>query len=102
MIKPIIAILVMSFMLNLYALQIPDQRDPEIFSLKKQHQNISSKIKPRHLKKEGLPVTADNWMVVTANIQASKAAAKILEKGGTAVDGMIAAQLVLGLVEPLS
>jgi len=102
MIKPIIAILVISFMLNLYALQIPDQRDPEIFSLKKQHQNILSKIKPGHLRKEGLPVTADNWMVVTANIQASKAAAKILEKGGTAVDGMIAAQLVLGLVEPES
>ena len=102
MIKPIIAILVMSFMLNLYALQIPDQRDPEIFSLKTQHQNILSKIKPGHLRKEGLPVTADNWMVVTANIQASKAAAKILEKGGTAVDGMIAAQLVLGLVEPES
>ena len=51
MIKSIIAILVMSFMLNLYALQIPDQRDPEIFSLKKQHQNISSKIKSGHLKK---------------------------------------------------
>ena len=49
-----------------------------------------------------MPVTANNWMVVTANIQASKAAAKILEKGGTAVDGMIAAQLVLGLVEPES
>ena len=47
MLKPIIAILVMSFMLNLYALQISDQRDPEIFSLKKQHQNILSKIKDR-------------------------------------------------------
>jgi gamma-glutamyltranspeptidase/glutathione hydrolase len=41
-------------------------------------------------------------MVVTANIQASRAAAKILEEGGTAIDGMIAAQLVLGLVEPES
>ena len=41
-------------------------------------------------------------MVVTANIQASKIAAKILKNGGTAADAMISAQLVLGLVEPES
>jgi gamma-glutamyltranspeptidase/glutathione hydrolase len=41
-------------------------------------------------------------MVVTANQQASKVAAKILSKGGTAVDAMISAQLVLGLAEPES
>ena len=54
------------------------------------------------LKKEGKPVTSDKWMVVTANIQASKIAAKILKNGGTATDAMISAQLVLGLVEPES
>jgi gamma-glutamyltranspeptidase/glutathione hydrolase len=41
-------------------------------------------------------------MVVTANPDATAAAAKILEYGGTAVDAMIAAQTVLGLVEPQS
>jgi len=54
------------------------------------------------LKKQGKPVISNKWMVVTANSQASKAAARILEKGGTAADAMISAQLVLGLVEPES
>ena len=42
---------------------------------------------------------SDNWMIVTANPLASNAGAKILRKGGTAADAMIAALAVLGLVE---
>jgi gamma-glutamyltranspeptidase / glutathione hydrolase len=41
-------------------------------------------------------------MVATANEHASRAAAEILEAGGSAADAAIAAQLVLGLVEPQS
>jgi len=47
-------------------------------------------------------VTAKKEMVVTANPLASAAGAKVLRQGGTAVDAMIAAQTVLGLVEPQS
>mgnify|MGYP002064669733 CR=1 FL=1 len=39
-------------------------------------------------------------MIVTANPLASAAGAKILKNGGTAADAMVAAQTVLGLVEP--
>jgi gamma-glutamyltranspeptidase / glutathione hydrolase len=41
-------------------------------------------------------------MVATANEHASAAAAEILKAGGSAADAAIAAQLVLGLVEPQS
>jgi gamma-glutamyltranspeptidase/glutathione hydrolase len=41
-------------------------------------------------------------MVVTANPLATEAAEHVLQTGGTAADAMIAAQTVLGLVEPQS
>lgn len=47
-------------------------------------------------------VEAKRYMIVTANPLASEAGAKILKRGGSAVDAMIAAQAVLGLVEPQS
>lgn len=45
---------------------------------------------------------SSEYMAVTANPYATKAAKEILAKGGSAIDAAIAAQLVLGLTEPQS
>jgi gamma-glutamyltranspeptidase/glutathione hydrolase len=48
------------------------------------------------------PVKSKTWMVAAANPLATKAGADVLARGGTAIDAMVAVQLVLGLVEPQS
>ncbi|WP_298860139.1 gamma-glutamyltransferase [uncultured Sulfitobacter sp.] len=53
-------------------------------------------------KASGVPVEADNWMVVAANPHAVKAGADVLARGGTAADALVAVQVMLGLVEPQS
>jgi gamma-glutamyltranspeptidase/glutathione hydrolase len=50
----------------------------------------------------GEPVVGKNWMISVANPIAAEAGAKILAQGGTAADAMVAAQAMLGLVEPQS
>lgn len=47
-------------------------------------------------------VHATRFMAVTANAHATRAAVAMLERGGSAVDAAIAAQMVLTLVEPQS
>ena len=47
-------------------------------------------------------VIGNEYMVASANPYATKAGLVMLEKGGSAVDAVIAAQLVLTLVEPQS
>lgn len=53
-------------------------------------------------KARGVPMEADEWMVVAAHPLASEAGARVLAEGGTAADAMVAVQVVLGLVEPQS
>ncbi|MEL7272576.1 MAG: gamma-glutamyltransferase [Pseudomonadota bacterium] len=48
------------------------------------------------------PVTSQNWMVAVAHPLAAEAAAHVLRRGGSASDAAIAAQAMLGLVEPQS
>ncbi|SEL74935.1 gamma-glutamyltranspeptidase / glutathione hydrolase [Roseivivax marinus] len=53
-------------------------------------------------KAEGRPVEAEDWMIAAAHPLAVEAGAEVLRAGGSAADAMIAAQTVLGLVEPQS
>jgi gamma-glutamyltranspeptidase/glutathione hydrolase len=50
----------------------------------------------------GKRVEAKNFMVAAANPLAAQAGREIIEKGGNAIDAMVAVQTVLGLVEPQS
>lgn len=64
----------------------------------------TDQIAPEHatgLEQKSL-ITAKNWMVSAANPHASQVGADILKQGGSAIDAMVAVQLVLGLVEPQS
>lgn len=49
-----------------------------------------------------VPITTRSYAVATANPEASEAACAVLRDGGTAADALVAAQAVLGLVEPQS
>jgi len=53
-------------------------------------------------KQAGDPVVAQDWMISAAHPIAVKAGADVLRNGGTAADAMVAAQAMLGLVEPQS
>ena len=50
----------------------------------------------------GVPVEAEDWMVVAANPHAVSVGADVLARGGTAADALVAVQVMLGLVEPQS
>ena len=79
-----------------------EDNPPEIFSATSVELDSLKIQDSLNLKENGKSVSSKNWMIVTANAYASAAGAKILQSGGTAADAMVAAQSVLGLVEPES
>ncbi len=79
-----------------------EDKPPEIFTGTSVELDRLEIQKSLNLKENGKFVSSKNWMIVTANAYASAAGAKILQSGGTAADAMVAAQSVLGLVEPES
>ncbi|WP_136636673.1 gamma-glutamyltransferase [Pseudooceanicola onchidii] len=54
------------------------------------------------LKSAGRPAKAGQWMISAAHPMAVQAGADVLREGGSAADAMVAAQAMLGLVEPQS
>ena len=82
--------------------EISDEVSPEIFDSLSVEASALGVETSLQKKISGYPVIADEWMIVTANAYASIAGAEILKDGGTAADAMVAAQSVLGLVEPES
>jgi gamma-glutamyltranspeptidase/glutathione hydrolase len=56
----------------------------------------------RQSQRHGEPVVADHAMVATSQPLAVETGIKILKAGGTAIDAAIAANAMLGLVEPMS
>ena len=100
--KILIAFYLLTTCLN--AQQASDQVMPETDTvLAVNFEAISKEVaKSLEAKAKGEPVFAKNWMVSVANPHAAAAGARVLSEGGTAADAMVAAQAVLGLVEPQS
>ena len=64
---------------------------------------VSDRLRPAlAAKRAGRPFAVQDWMIAAANPLAVGAGARVLTAGGTAADAMVAAQAVLGLVEPQS
>jgi len=72
--------------LSISAQQVTDEIAPEAGTTKQIKQSV----------------TAQNYIAVTAHPLASQAAYDVLKQGGNAIDAMVTAQTVLGLVEPQS
>ncbi|MBV7481563.1 gamma-glutamyltransferase [Bordetella sp. BOR01] len=64
------------------------------------HENVNPEAASGYTARQA--VSAQRFMVATANPLATQAGYRILQAGGSAVDAAIAAQLVLGLTEPQS
>lgn len=105
--------LILSYLIFIYPQFIPIEKNtpndtlltsnenhsPHFFEEKKENTEFNSNLFIKDIQNS---ISAEKFMVSTANPFASQAALEILKQGGNAIDAMIAAQSVLGLVEPQS
>lgn len=73
------------------------QEEPEV-----KPANIGTYDRPGHPKQSRSVTYAVNGMAATSDLRSTQAAIEILKAGGSAVDAAIAANAVLGVVEPMS
>ena len=64
--------------------------------------SLAAMAMPAGTRAADIPARADHAMIAAAHPTAAEVGARILEEGGDAIDAAIAAQMVLGLVEPQS
>ncbi|MDD9910344.1 MAG: gamma-glutamyltransferase [Ahrensia sp.] len=90
-----------------YAQQATDEVAPESGTTQQQAPADDGVVAPKPGARIASPnlrpaIKAQKWMVTVANPLAAQAAADVLKGGGNAVDAAVAAQAMLGLVEPQS
>ena len=83
--------------------EIPTGTQTDSSASAKASQDISTRPEAATGYRTGMqPVQTNTYAAATANPLATKAACETLRDGGTAADALVAAQMVLGLVEPQS
>ena len=83
--------------------EIPTGTQTDSSAAPKSSQDISTRPEAATGYRTGMqPLQTNTYAAATANPLATKAACETLRHGGTAADALVAAQMVLGLVEPQS
>jgi gamma-glutamyltranspeptidase/glutathione hydrolase len=100
--RPFLSVLALILASPVIAQQATDSVAPEAAVVSGPLATSDSAIAAYAARDAGQSVEADEWMIAAANPHAVEAGAAILRAGGSAADAMVAAQVVLGLVEPQS
>ncbi len=104
--KKFLFIFIIIFLIFIFLFSKIYSKTPNVLSNKIDNEHIpeprSKIVQENEFSQKNKIHISSNFMAVTANPYATEAAYKILLSGGTAIDAALAAQMVLGLVEPQS